>query len=47
MVDGGEDGLPFVLLGQVAMGRAIRSEGGGENEATNVGVPLVGGHPVP
>ena len=47
MVDSCEDGLSFVLLGQVSMRRAVRSEGGGENEATNVGVPLVGGHPVP
>ena len=46
MVDSCEDGLSFVLLGQVSMRRAVRSEGGGEDKTADVVIPLIGGDPV-
>ena len=47
MIDGSEDGFPFVLVGQIAVRAAVRREGGGEDETADVVVPLVARHPVP
>ena len=47
MVDRGQDGLPLVLLRQVAVRGAIRGEGRGENEPADVVISFIGSHSVP
>lgn len=47
MVNSCEDGFPLVLISEVAMGRAICGEGGGEYEPANVVIPLIGCNPIP
>ena len=47
VVDSGQDGLPLVLLRQVAVRGAIRGEGRGENEPADVVISLIGSHSVP
>ena len=46
MVDRGQDGLPLVLLRQVAVRGTVGSEGSGENEPANVVISLIGRHSV-
>ena len=46
VVDSGQDGLPLVLLRQVAVRGAIRGEGRGENEPADVVISFIGSHSV-
>ena len=46
MVDRGQDGLPLVLLRQIAVRGTVGSEGSGENEPANVVISLIGRHSV-
>ena len=47
MVDRSQDGLPLVLLRQIAVRGTVGSEGSGENEPANVVISLIGSHSVP
>ena len=47
VVDSGQDGLPLVLLRQVAVRGAVRGEGRGENEPADVVISFIGSHSVP
>ena len=47
VVDSGQDGLPLVLLRQVAVRGTVRSEGRRENEPANVVISFIGSHSVP
>ena len=47
VVDRGQDGLPLVLLSQVAVRGTVGSEGRRENEPANVVISLIGRHSVP